>query len=93
MPKNNSMKPFLKLMILIAILSVMGTHITIKALKSNPGIDFYQFWGVSLAQKESNGTLKSPYPELFGYAGPGWVWLYKPLTAILCFELLPQLRA
>ena len=27
-----------------------------------------------------------------GYAGPGGVWLYKPLTAILCFELLPQLR-
>jgi hypothetical protein len=28
-----------------------------------------------------------------GYAGSGWVWLIKPLTAILSFELLPQLRA
>lgn len=35
---------------------------------ASPGIDFYQFWGVSKAQKFSEHDLKSPYKEHEKYA-------------------------
>ena len=36
-------------------------------LSSQPGIDFYQFWGVAKAQRESGYRLSSPYRNLDGY--------------------------
>jgi Glycosyltransferase family 87 len=61
------MKLTFKVMILISILAVMGAYVTVTALKTSAGIDFYQFWGVSHAQKFSNGGLSSPYQEMANY--------------------------
>ncbi len=62
------MKLTIKIMILLSILALVGTDITVTTLKTSAGIDFYQFWGVSHAQKLSKGGLGSPYHEMTNYA-------------------------
>ncbi len=59
----------MKINILIIVLLIcLAIPSSIRNFMASPGIDFYQFWGVSKAQKLSGQKLKSPYDEHAKYA-------------------------
>jgi hypothetical protein len=68
--------------LIIVLLASLAIPSSIKNYLVSPGIDFYQFWGVSKAQELSNDKLKSPYDEHAKYA--------EVLTAYV--DQLPNVR-
>ncbi len=54
--------------LIIVLLASLAMPSSIRNFMVSPGMDFYQFWGVSKAQALSNYKLKSPYDEHAKYA-------------------------
>lgn len=54
---------------MIVLLASLVIPSSISNFSVSPGMDFYQFWGVSKALKLSDHNLKSPYDENEKYAG------------------------
>ena len=54
--------------LIIVLLASLAIPSSIRNFMVSPGMDFYQFWGVSKAQELSNYKLKSPYDEHAKYA-------------------------
>ncbi|MBI5328306.1 MAG: DUF2029 domain-containing protein, partial [Deltaproteobacteria bacterium] len=54
--------------LIIVLLASFAIPLSIRNFMVSPGIDFYQFWGVSKALKLSGHNLKSPYNENEKYA-------------------------
>jgi hypothetical protein len=59
---------FGKHILLAALFVVLGSVLAVGNYNHKFGMDFYQYWGIGLGPKISDGALKSPYVEMSTYA-------------------------
>lgn len=56
-------------LVVVLIFMVVGTYSLWKSVPLQPGIDFYQYWGIAKAQRLSGFELGSPYFNRDNYQG------------------------